>query len=393
MRTRSMSDSLDNLGESSNDVFKTPKKDLSKSSVTSNTLPPVPYSDGKQKIAEPLTNQQKPYICSVCRNSESLRSVLLDTSTSTMLSKLQRANDSFSDSMDSVNKLSANLKHFLLFNSDKVESFLGNIKGSVSDLNKKSKAIEESILGHEKTLEAMQKSIAEFKKQPVHSINTGLNATGANHSESEFSVNRFNERVINNINQLVTNPTNYMDDYKENFLPNELRSSVCEYLDSCESYNDKTTSKVLYFGRPHKYTRAHNQKTQSEIPARFQSIIDMIHLKYYSDKDPSHPKLNSVVVNRYQGPKSYLLKHSDDDASISPESSIFTLSLGDTCAVTFTDKCTGNETNIDASDNSLFTISRNTTGSIILLNPLYQTRQSDIVYHFDRLIGVTKILP
>ena len=186
------------------------------------------------------------------------------------------------DSMDSVNKLSANLKHFLLFNSDKVESFLGNIEGSLSDLNKKSKAIEESILGHEKTLEAMQKSIAEFKKQPVHSINTnvGLNATGANHSESEFSVNRFNERVINNINQLATNPTNYMDDYKENFLPNELRSSVCEYLDSCESYNDKTTSKVLYFGRPHKYTRAHNQKTQSEIPAPFQSIIDMIHLKY-----------------------------------------------------------------------------------------------------------------
>ena len=152
MRTRSMSDSLDNPDESSNDVFKTPSKDLSKSSVTSNTLPPIPYSDGKQKIAEPLTNQQKPYICSVCRNSESLRSVLLDTSTSTMLSKLQRANDSFSDSMDSVNKLSAILKHFLLFNSDKVESFLGNIEDNLSDLNKKSKAIEESILGHEKTI-------------------------------------------------------------------------------------------------------------------------------------------------------------------------------------------------------------------------------------------------
>ena len=124
----------------------------------------------------------------------------------------------------------------------------------------------------------MQKSIAEFKKQPVHSINTnvGLNVTGANHSESEFSVNRFNERVINNINQLATNPTNYIDDYKENFLPNELRSSVCEYLDSCESYNDETTGKVLYFGRPHKYTRAHNQKTQSEIPAPFQKAQSLL---------------------------------------------------------------------------------------------------------------------
>ena len=330
MRTRSMSDSVHSPGEPSKEDFKAPNKDISKSSFSSNSLPPIPYSDSKQKIPEP-TSQQKAYICSVCRNSESLRSVLLDTSASTLLNKLHRANDTFSDSMDTINKLSSNLKHFMVFNSNKAESFVENIEISLSELNKKSQAIEDSISCHEKTLEAIQKSVIEFKKQSIYSARThiGLDAAESNHSYSEFSVNRFNERAIRNINQLATNPTNFMDDYKENIIPNERRSSVCEYLDSCENFTDKTTRKVLYFGHPHKYVRTHNQKTHNEIPAPLQNVIDLIHRTYFNDSDPLQPKLNSVVINKYQGSTSHLPKHSDDESSIFPESRIFTLSLGD----------------------------------------------------------------
>ena len=49
-------------------------------------------------------------------------------------------------------------------------------------------------------------------------------------------------------------------------------------------------------------------------------------------------------------------KHSDDEPSISPESQIFTLSLSDTCTVTFSDKCTSNELSLNVADNSIYSM-------------------------------------
>ena len=47
------------------------------------------------------------------------------------------------------------------------------------------------------------------------------------------------------------------------------------------------------------------------------------------------PVINSCLVNRFDGPDSYLPRHSDNEATIHPESSIFTLSIGETCSIKF----------------------------------------------------------
>ena len=61
MRTRSMSDSVHSPSEPSKEDFKTPNKDVSKSGFSSNSLPPIPYSDSKQKIPEPTASRKPTY--------------------------------------------------------------------------------------------------------------------------------------------------------------------------------------------------------------------------------------------------------------------------------------------------------------------------------------------
>ncbi|KAL5252975.1 hypothetical protein ACHWQZ_G015666 [Mnemiopsis leidyi] len=70
------------------------------------------------------------------------------------------------------------------------------------------------------------------------------------------------------------------------------------------------------------------------------------------------PQINSILINKYEGSNSYLPKHSDREATIHPESSIFTLSLGQRCVVKFTERLTGMEVTQTCPNRSLYTMSR-----------------------------------
>jgi hypothetical protein len=48
------------------------------------------------------------------------------------------------------------------------------------------------------------------------------------------------------------------------------------------------------------------------------------------------PKVNSLLINRYEEKSGYLPEHSDNEPSIHPESEIFTLSIGGECEVLYT---------------------------------------------------------
>ena len=72
----------------------------------------------------------------------------------------------------------------------------------------------------------------------------------------------------------------------------------------------------------------------------------------YSIKDEA--KLNSVIIHKFSGSNTKLPEHSSNDPSINPDSSIFTLSIGDSCPVTFRDKCTNATINVNTVDNSVF---------------------------------------
>ena len=190
-----------NSSEVLSEVFKTPLKDLSKTPKSSRKSG---TSSRTRCDSEPSnSSSSNVYICIVCQNTERLRSSLLDSSVETLLGKLNRANECFSDSMDKVESLSFNLRHFLLFNSEKAQtqqSLLASIERCINDLTHKTKIIEESLRKNEDHVASLNSTITEFrnfeKKVPSdHGIQLNNNNDIIS-SDSYFSIDHLNRRVI-----------------------------------------------------------------------------------------------------------------------------------------------------------------------------------------------------
>ena len=108
----------------------------------------------------------KPYVCSDCKNSESIRNASLEANTESLLNKLNTANETFGDSMSKVESISLSLRHFLISTSEEAESsenVLQNLQKDISDLTDRSKTLHDQILRNENILETLAKSVKDFK--------------------------------------------------------------------------------------------------------------------------------------------------------------------------------------------------------------------------------------
>ncbi len=68
--------------------------------------------------------------------------------------------------------------------------------------------------------------------------------------------------------------------------------------------------------------------------------------------------LNSILVNKFDGPESQLAEHSDNEYSIDPESSIYTITVGDQRSIIFRNIFDGSELKHRAAPGSLYVMSR-----------------------------------
>ena len=145
-----------NLSQSINKASKTP-------TTTGKCVKSGSDTPGPSSSADLIS---KPYDCSICRNTETISNAALDSNTDSLLSKLNNANDAFSDSMSKVESLSLNLRHFIVSNSDEAESnqtTLSNLQTSLSDLTNRSQILHDHILKNEATLKAPAASINDLK--------------------------------------------------------------------------------------------------------------------------------------------------------------------------------------------------------------------------------------
>ncbi len=150
------------------------------------------------------------------------------------------------------------------------------------------------------------------------------------------------------------------------FIDEDSAKSITEFLETC-TFNDENGHSVISFGHPYSYTGSKSSSDVPPIPAALQPLFDKINelqSKQFLDKYPHlqdkypAPCINACLVNKYNGPDSYLPKHSDKETTIPPESSIFTVSLGQACDIQFTEKSTGNETTLTCPDRSLYHMTR-----------------------------------
>ena len=138
--------------------------------------------------------------------------------------------------------------------------------------------------------------------------------------------------------------------YDLNFLEPELYDELTEFLSTQQSFVDENGHSVLAFGERYGYSGGKAPDTKP-LPDIIAKIIQLINSKFGCN-------INSVLINKYLGVASYLPEHSDDESSIDPESDIFTMSVGQTRDVVFTDKFSKVETTLPVEDNSLYSMSR-----------------------------------
>ena len=159
----------------------------------------------------------------------------------------------------------------------------------------------------------------------------------------------------------------YLEDYLEEPVLEETMKFLTEQIEM-KRFAQENGHAVLCFGEPYTYVGAKGDNQATVIPPPIASIIESFSTKLKLKHTP-----NSVLVNHYPATNaepeieencSFLPYHSDDEAVIHPESSIVTVTLGESRSITF--KQIHNELQppqiLTPSHNSVYTMSRSSQG-------------------------------
>jgi alkylated DNA repair dioxygenase AlkB len=142
--------------------------------------------------------------------------------------------------------------------------------------------------------------------------------------------------------------------YVEDAVPTETRNKVLQFLEeNTEEFTSLGNRDVLYFGEyDYHYTGKKHEAKQT--PLVIQELLDYIrpHLT------KRNTWLNSCLITRYKDRESHIPKHSDNEASIDPESVIVTASFGAERKIKFTCPRSDEEKCLLLKENSVYTMTR-----------------------------------
>ena len=131
----------------------------------------------------------------------------------------------------------------------------------------------------------------------------------------------------------VTPPTSLepFSAYVEDFIDENTEQELIDFLDSLSpKFKQENGRSVLSFGHKYRYTGARALDPEP-LPQILAPLVARLNREHGSMEMP----INTVLVNKFEGPDSFLPQHSDNEPTINPGSSILTLSLGQACLVSF----------------------------------------------------------
>ena len=203
-------------------------------------------------------------------------------------------------------------------------------------------------------LEAHSDKIAEELKKLVDIREELLTKSESTSSTTPQQVLSEADMATRPLFTTLQNPCKHVDDYRENFLDpeEEITKNLASFLGKTK-FSQLKGRQVASFGEDYKYVGSPISNIK-EIPSQFQALIEKIQSQdQYTDSG-----LNQIVVNKYTGEEAYLPEHSDDEATIKPESKIFTVTVGAPRTIIFGDKCSGKTEELTPENNSLYVMSQ-----------------------------------
>jgi hypothetical protein len=180
------------------------------------------------------------------------------------------------------------------------------------------------------------------------------------------------------------------------FVSDDEAEQLTQFLSTC-SFKSERSHAIVSFGTPYNYNGAKAATDVPPIPDALTPLFtkvndlqaELFHAKYpdrSKRKDqPSPPNINSCLINKYEGPESYLPKHSDKEVTINPESSVFTLSLGESCTIKFSENSSGTESSHVCVDRSMYHMTRRSQE--VYSHSIEKGSISEVRYSFTLLFG------
>ena len=143
----------------------------------------------------------------------------------------------------------------------------------------------------------------------------------------------------------------------ENYITEDEERELLAFLDN-EEFTKEGSREVNQYGKHYKYMGSRSKPKPLTEPLL--KLLARLNSEHGSkDSDPMlHYQLNSCLINRYENSESVLPEHADNEGSIDPKSSIFTLSLGAPREIQFRNTITNSVNKYMCNTRSLYWMSR-----------------------------------
>ena len=217
---------------------------------------------------------------------------------------------------------------------DSLETF---VNSKLEELNSSNKVVIDKIQSDLNTLSAS-----------LHGYKPPQTNTPSNFTSTPIRPQSKQQKIVQEHSEV------HIDDVDENFLNDTECSDLINILSKYD-FVQKNGHSVFTFGEPYRYTGSAKNQKYVDFPGELKLILDKINEA--RGEDDIAP-LTSCLVNRFDGPDSFLREHSDDERSIDPDSKIYTVSLGCNRTVHYTENGTGKKFIHVAKPGSLYTMTR-----------------------------------
>ena len=182
-------------------------------------------------------------------------------------------------------------------------------------------------------LESLKSSVDALEKAAA------TTPTAASHQVHDAHPSRFGQSTITT--QQPENPLMASSEHQQKpvayygaeFITEDEERQLITFLESKrDQFVTEGDRSTLSFGEQYKCSGSRSSNSTITIPPAIASLVEKISTVLSTDEAT---RVNSCLVNCFEGPSFSLPAHSDDEPNIHPESSIVTVSLGQGCTLRF----------------------------------------------------------
>ena len=331
--------------------------------------------DAERTPTKPLDSKQdnkdstSRFVCSVCKNSEKIRTnrLILETELlSEQVDKINQIKSSLTDHASQIEMLDLHVQHLLLNRDDFVQyqTRIASIEKQCNQFMCDIATLGENTSNAPPTTPYPLSDFdpTNFCDKLTESLNHRLDSIEktieniSNSSQPPPTNTPFEQYRLLPPNMVLSEiPCDNIEQYKPNFIDSELSNDLLKFLEQENNFTEKNGHSVIALGKPYKYNGSHTDEFQTTtIPAPIQKVISKIE----SEFPGSNANINQCLINQYKGPKSYMPEHADDEPIISPESTIFTVSIGASRNVKFVNNSLDKTETLLVEDRSPYCMSR-----------------------------------